>query len=92
MAYTKSELLNDISEKAGVSKADVERVIDTFFGTVVERAKTGDKVSWPGFGSFNVTERAARAGRNPQTGEEIQIAAANIPTFKAGKGLKDSVN
>src|SRR3954466_15461415 len=65
---TKAELLEAIAKEAGTSKADAEKVLDAFFGSVVAGAKTGDKVAWPGFGSFSTTKRAARTGRNPQTG------------------------
>ena len=68
------------------------RALEAFTGAVTTSLKDGDSVALVGFGTFSVKERAARTGRNPQTGDEIQIAAANIPSFKAGKGLKDQVN
>jgi DNA-binding protein HU-beta len=88
---TKAELINAMAEKAGTSKADAKRFLDAFTGTVTDALNGGDKVTLVGFGTFSVTERKARIGRNPQTGKEIQIAAGKAPKFKAGKGLKDSV-
>ncbi len=89
---TKAELIDAVADAAGVSKADAERTIGAFFDTVVSSTKKGDKVAWPGFGSFSTTKRPARTGRNPQTGATIEIKASNVPSFKAGKALKDSVN
>ena len=88
----KSELVEKISASAEISKAAAGRAVDAFTSAVSGALKEGDSVALVGFGTFSVKERAARTGRNPQTGEEIQIQAANIPSFKAGKGLKDSVN
>jgi DNA-binding protein HU-beta len=82
----KSELIAKIAENAELTKAEA------FEEAVTEAMKNGDKISIVGFGSFETTQRAARTGRNPQTGKEIQIAAATVPKFKAGKTLKDSVN
>ena len=88
----KSELIDAIAESADISKAAAGRAIDAVVESVTNALKEGDQVTLIGFGTFSVKERAARTGRNPQTGEEIQIAAAKIPSFKAGKGLKDAVN
>lgn len=88
----KAELINAVAEKAGLSKKEAElavnAVIDSITGTLVK----GGKVQLVGFGSFEVKERAARLGRNPRSGEEIQIPASKMPVFKAGKTLKDSVS
>ena len=88
----KSELIDAIAESADISKAAAGRAIDAVVESVTNALKEGDQVTLIGFGTFSVKERAARTGRNPQTGETIQIAAANIPSFKAGKALKDAVN
>ena len=87
----KTELIAAVAEAAGVSKKDTEQVLNAFFSTVQETLKQNDKVQIPGFGSFEVRERAARQGRNPHTGEAIEIAAAKVPAFKPGKSLKDAV-
>ena len=87
----KTELVSSVAEIAGVSKKDTEQVLNAFFSTVQETLKEDDKVQIPGFGSFEVRERAARTGRNPHTGETIEIAAAKVPAFKPGKGLKDAI-
>jgi DNA-binding protein HU-beta len=91
-SYTKADLLAEVAERANVSKANAESIITALFETVISRAKEGTKVSWPGFGSFSTTERAARVGRNPQTGDEIQIPASTALKFTAAKALKDSLN
>ncbi len=88
----KSQLVDKISEGADLSKAAAGRALDSFIEAVGEALKTGDQVSLVGFGTFSSRERASRTGRNPQTGETIEIAAAKIPAFKAGKALKDAVN
>ncbi|WP_269465904.1 nucleoid-associated protein HU-beta [Xenorhabdus hominickii] len=88
----KSQLIDKIAVDANISKAAAGRVVDAFISSVSEALKNGDDVALVGFGTFTVRERAARTGRNPQTGKEIQIAAAKVPTFRAGKGLKDAVN
>ena len=80
-----------MAEVSGVSKKDTEQVLNAFIATVQKTLKQDGKVQIPGFGSFEVRERAARSGRNPLTGEAIEIAAAKVPAFKAGKGLKDSI-
>ncbi len=88
----KSELIEAIAASADIPKAAASRALDAMVDTVTENLKKGDSVSLVGFGTFSVKERAARTGRNPQTGQPIQISAAKVPTFKAGKALKDSVN
>lgn len=85
---TKGEFVAAVAEKTGLTKAASSEAVDAFLGTVVEVLKAGDKVAFPGFGAFSVAERAARKGRNPQTGKEIQIAASKSGKFSAGKGLK----
>jgi DNA-binding protein HU-beta len=88
----KTQLVDKIAENADISKASAGRALDAFIDAVSDSLKAGDQVALVGFGTFSVRERAARTGRNPQTGAEIQIAAAKVPGFKAGKALKDSVN
>ncbi len=88
----KSELISAIAEKSGVTKTDAAKVIDATTNTITKVLSAGDSVIITGFGSFVVRDRAARTGRNPQTGAEIQIKASKTPAFKAGKLLKDSVN
>ena len=88
----KSELIDAIASSADLSKASAGRALDAVVETVTNTLKEGDSVSLVGFGVFSVKDRAARTGRNPQTGEPIQIKAAKIPSFKAGKALKDAVN
>ncbi|MEJ2417672.1 MAG: HU family DNA-binding protein [Exilibacterium sp.] len=88
----KSELIEAIAASADIPKAAAGRALDAMVDTVANALKDGDQVVLVGFGTFSVKERAARTGRNPQTGEPIQIAAAKIPSFKAGKALKDAVN
>lgn len=87
----KTELTNQVAETAELSKKDAARAVDAVFESIQTALKNGDKVQLIGFGNFEVRERAARKGRNPQTGEEIEIAASKLPVFKPGKGLKDSV-
>ena len=88
----KSELIEAITADADLSKAAAGRALDAVIAAVTGALKDGESVSLVGFGTFSVKARAARTGRNPQTGAAIQIAAANIPSFKAGKALKDAVN
>ena len=88
----KSQLVDKIATDADISKAAAGRVLDSFMNAVTGALKDGETVSLVGFGSFSVRERAARTGRNPQTGATIEIAAANVPAFKAGQSLKDAVN
>jgi DNA-binding protein HU-beta len=87
----KTELVNQVAKTAELSQKEASKAVDAVFGTVLEALKKGDKVQLIGFGNFEVRERAARTGRNPQTGEEIQIAAGKVPAFKPGKALKDAV-
>ncbi len=89
---TKAELIDAIADSAGVSKADAERTVQAFFDIVVDATKKGGKVAWPAFGSFSTTERAARTGRNPQTGEEVQIKASTAMKFTASSSLKSALN
>lgn len=89
---TKAELIDVMAEKANTSKAAAKRFLDAFTDTVTASLKDGDKVTLVGFGTFSVTERQARTGRNPRTSQEIQIPACNVPKFKAGKGFKDKVS
>ncbi|WP_133406439.1 HU family DNA-binding protein [Parashewanella tropica] len=88
----KSELIEKIASDADITKAAAGRALDSFIAAVTDTLKSGEKISLVGFGTFEVRERAARTGRNPQTGAEIKIAAAKVPAFKAGKALKDAVN
>jgi len=89
---TKAELLEAVADAAGVSKADAERTVGAFFDIVVSSTKGGDKVAWPGFGSFSTSERPARTGRNPQTGEPVQIKASTAMKFSASSTLKSALN
>ena len=89
---TKAELIANVAKKAELTQKDTEAAVNAFFSTVQESLAAGENVQVIGFGTFEVRERAARVGRNPQTGEEIQIAAAKVPAFKPGKALKDAVN
>src|SRR5262245_24025358 len=85
---TKAELIEGVANSAGVSQADAERTIGAFFDHVVASAKKGDKVAWPGFGSFSACQRAARSGRSPQTGEPVKIAASTALRFSSSATLK----
>ncbi|WP_214482216.1 HU family DNA-binding protein [Bacillus sp. SM2101] len=87
----KTEFINAVAEKAELSKKDASKVLEAVTNSISETLKDGEKVSLLGFGTFEVRERAARKGRNPQTGEEIEIAASKVPAFKPGKELKDAV-
>ena len=87
----KPEFAAAVAEKAGLSKKDAEAAVKAFIDVVAEELKAGEKVQLVGFGTFEVSERSARQGRNPQTGETIEIAASKTPKFKAGKALKDLV-
>ncbi|MEX2626548.1 MAG: HU family DNA-binding protein [Ilumatobacteraceae bacterium] len=89
---TKAELIDAVADSSGVSKAEAERTVQAFFDIVIEKTKKGDKVAWPGFGSFSTTERAARTGRNPQTGQEVQIKASTAMKFTASSALKSALN
>lgn len=88
----KTELIDAIVRESGVTKKDSEAVLNAFINTVTKTLKKGDKIQLVGFGTFEVSKRAARTGRNPQTGKEIKIAASKSPKFKPGKALKDAVN
>lgn len=88
---TKVELVNAVAERTGLSKKDAGAAVDAVFDQITQALSRGDKVQIVGFGTFEVRERAARRGRNPQTGEEMSIAARRTPAFKAGKLLKDAV-
>ncbi|NOZ53712.1 MAG: HU family DNA-binding protein [Gammaproteobacteria bacterium] len=88
----KQELVDAVAEGADISKAAAGRAVDTFISSISEALSNGEQVSLVGFGTFLVRERAARTGRNPRTGEPIEIKAAKNPSFKAGKALKDAVN
>jgi len=88
----KSELVDAIASAADLPKTAAGRALDAVIGAITAELKDGGSVSLVGFGVFSVKERAARTGRNPRTGEAIEIAAAKIPSFKAGKALKDAVN
>lgn len=88
----KSEMIDMVAEAADISKAAAGRAVDAVFDSITGSMKDGKSVTLVGFGTFSVGHRAARSGRNPRTGETIQIAEANTPKFKAGKALKDAVN
>lgn len=88
----KAELIDAVAEGADISKADATRAIDAMVDQITNTLKKGDQVTLVGFGTFAVKERAARTGRNPRTGEPINIPASKVPGFKAGKALKDAVN
>ena len=87
----KSELIAKIAENAELSKKDAEKALNAFVDSVTDALKAGDKVVLVGFGSFETKQRAARKGKNPQTGAEIDIPATTVPAFKVGKALKDAV-
>ena len=89
---TKTELIKQIADRADLSQAKAAEALQAFEAAVTAELSKGGEVALIGFGTFKVADRAARAGRNPQTGAEIQIAASKVPTFKAGKALKDAVN
>lgn len=88
----KADLIDVVAAKAGLTKADANRAIDATFAAITGALKKGDKVPVVGFGTFSVSKRAARNGRNPQTGAVVKIAARNAVSFKAGSQLKESVN
>jgi len=92
MEVNKTELVSAVAEKADLTKKEAERLINALFASIEEALSQGDKVQLVGFGTFEVRDREARKGRNPQTGEEIEIPATKVPAFKAGKALKDAVN
>lgn len=88
----KAEMIESVADKADISKVAAGRALDAVIDSITATLKAGDSVALVGFGSFFVKSRAARTGRNPQTGKEISIAAARVPSFKAGKQLKDECN
>ena len=88
----KTELIAAVAEKAGISKKDADAAVNTTLDTIVEMVAAGDKVQLVGFGTFEPRERSAKTGKNPRTGESIEIPASKIPAFKAGKAFKDLVN
>ena len=88
----KQDLIAAMADKANITKKDAEAALNAFMGSVEGALKKNDKVQLVGFGSFEVRSRAARTGRNPQTGAEIKIKASKVPAFKAGKALKDAIN
>jgi DNA-binding protein HU-beta len=85
----KTELINKVAELSELTKKDATKAVDAVFQSISDALQEGDKVQVIGFGNFEVRERAARKGRNPQTGEEIEISASKVPAFKPGKALKD---
>lgn len=87
----KTDLINAVAEQSELSKKDAGKAVEALFDTILNSLKNGDKVQLIGFGNFEVRDRAARTGRNPQTGEEIEIPASKVPAFTAGKVLKDAV-
>jgi DNA-binding protein HU-beta len=89
---TKAELIDAVSKKAGVSKADAERTLGVFFDEVTAVTKKGGKVAWPGFGSFSTTKSKARIGRNPQTGDKVKIPASTRMKFTSSVTLKTALN
>jgi DNA-binding protein HU-beta len=88
----KSELVDRVAEATGKTKKESAQVVEAVLSTIAEALRNGEKVSLVGFGNFEVRERAARTGRNPQTGETIQIEASRVPAFRPGKQLKEAVN
>ena len=89
---TKAELIEAVATKAGTTKQDAEKTVDAFFEVVVASAKGGEKVAWPGFGSFSTSQRAARTGRNPQTGAPVKVPASTALKFTASSVLKAELN
>lgn len=87
----KAELISSVAEKAAMAKKDAERAVNAVFDSIEEALARNERVQLVGFGTFEVRDRAARTGRNPQTGEEIQIAATSVPAFRPGKALKDAI-
>jgi DNA-binding protein HU-beta len=88
----KADLIDAVAASANLTKTDAGNAVDAVFDSIGNSLSNGDAVSLVGFGTFSVSDRAARSGRNPRTGEPISIAATRVPKFKAGKGLKDAVN
>jgi len=92
MTMNKNDVIDAVSERTGLAKSDAARAVEAVLATVTEALQKGDTVAMSGFGSFLAKARAARTGRNPRTGEPIAIPASRVPSFKAGKALKDAVN
>lgn len=88
----KAELVDHLAEQTDITKATAQRVLSAMLDAITTTLQSGKSITFPGFGTFSVKPRAARVGRNPKTGEPINIEASNVPSFKAGKGLKDAVN
>ena len=88
----KSQLAEAAAERAGLSKGEATKALDAVLDSITSALQSGEKVSLTGFGTFEVRDRAARTARNPQTGQEMQVAASKAPAFKAGKGFKDAIN
>ena len=88
----KSELIESVASNSGLSKADAQRAVEAVVHSITDSLRNGDQVTIVGFGTFLVRQRGARTGRNPRTGETIDIAASQVPAFKAGKSLKESLN
>lgn len=88
----KSQLAEAAAERAGLSKGEATKALDAVLDSITVALQSGEKVSLTGFGTFEVRDRAARTARNPQTGQEMQVAASKAPAFKAGKGFKDAIN
>ena len=88
----KTEFVDAVAEKADVQKSDAAKIVDSMVDVIGDTLAKGDQITLIGFGTFLVSKREARKGRNPRTGEEIQIAASNVPRFKPGKALKESIN
>src|SRR5690606_1920566 len=88
----KADLVAQVAERADISKKDAAKAVDAVFDSISESLKSGDKVQLVGFGNFEVRERSARKGRNPQTGQEIDIPASKVPAFKPGKTLREGIN
>ena len=89
---SKSDLIDAIAKEAGLTKVDATKALNAITGAITNTLKSGDSVTLIGFGTFKISKRAARTGRNPRTGAELKIAASNAPVFSAGKALKDAVN
>lgn len=89
---TKMEIVAKVAVEAGITKAAAEKAVNAMLFSITDALTAGDKVAFVGFGTFEVRERAARTGRNPQTGEEMTIAACKVPAFKPGKALKNAIN
>ena len=89
---TKDELIEKMADDVGITKSQATQAVKSMFDGIITSLQHGNKVSFSGFGTFDISSRKARTGRNPQTGEEIQIAASKVPKFKAGKAFKEAIN